>query len=210
MSIADFPMPPKIDPARLRPGRWWYVVAGVIAGLSILVPGTISQVLIQPMLEGPPLHSRFSPGQTVTVTLDPRDRPAIYAAEPSHADAIPQTRCSVTSNRGERIRVTGPTEEWSEDVDGTTWAWVRTIEAPAAGDYRVYCQGTGSAQPSSYAIGPADRPREVIGRIVPIVISVAGCFVGIGIAAAIATVTAHRRHRHRRRLVAEATAPTMR
>ncbi|MEV0398459.1 hypothetical protein [Actinoallomurus sp. NPDC050550] len=184
--------PNVIDPAEVRPRRVWFVVAalcivlGVALGAVMLVFGITTGAGSR--------DKRFGAGETVTVSLKPDA--AIYVPEESYSGV----NCRVASASGQTVSVTSPGYRFTTSSNGESWRVVRLVHVPAAGEYRVTCDGVGGL----YAVGQAPRPsRFVIG-----ILSAIGFFM-VGIFGGVATiiVVAVRRNRYRTRFAVRPMGP---
>ncbi|MEO3868353.1 hypothetical protein ABGB18_05930 [Nonomuraea sp. B12E4] len=90
----------------------------------------------------------FASGETVTVPIDPADKPAIYLA----SDTPVTYECSISGGPGQaRLAKTTGTQTLTEG--GNVWEQILVINAPAAGDYRLTCANQEQAN-VRYGIGP--------------------------------------------------------
>ncbi|WP_066945459.1 hypothetical protein [Microtetraspora fusca] len=143
---------PPPSPGPVRPRILWIVIAWVIfVVLLILGVAGFARGLGSAVKDAASLTT-FSAGESVSVRLDPKDRPAIYAAAEQAADVS----CTVEGAPGLDIRLTRPSAAQSITYDGTTWEMVFQIGAPTAGDYQVSCTGEGVR----FGVG-----KEIIGSV---------------------------------------------
>jgi hypothetical protein len=113
---------------------WWIalvwgvaVVCGVV-GVVIFVGGLVGSVS-----EMAPTKT-FASGESVTVAVDPVDKPAIYIA----TDTRVNYSCEVSGGPGEaRLAKTGGTQ--TVTAGGVVWQQILVINAPAKGDYQLTC-----------------------------------------------------------------------
>ncbi|MFF3668243.1 hypothetical protein [Microtetraspora malaysiensis] len=143
---------PPPSPGPVRPRILWIVLAWVLF-VVLLVVGVagFARGLGSAVKDAASLAT-FATGESVSVRLDPKDRPAIYASAEQAADVS----CKVEGAPGLDVRLTRPSGTQSITYDGTTWEMVFQIGAPAAGDYQVSCTGEGV----KFGVG-----KELIGSV---------------------------------------------
>ncbi|MGY0002688.1 hypothetical protein [Micromonospora sp. I033] len=148
-------------------------VAGVLVlvgclGLLTAVPAV--QRALSPAAEPAPLPLRLAGPRydDLTVDLTP-GRYAVWATRP--AGAPDGDRCRVTGPDGRPVPADEPGHmvEWTEvATDDTTWTWVSTFAAPAAGGYRLTCRLDPDATGQQYAVTPEpDRRLALRLRLAP-------------------------------------------
>jgi hypothetical protein len=192
--------PPRIDPRDLKPGRGWFVVAGVIALVFILVGiGGFAWGLVTALGEVK-LGKRFGAGEAVTVRMLPNPATGIFARQEPTGGRT-DADCTVTSASGQTVPLSAPNATFTSTINGVTWQEIYVVDVTAAGDYRVTCA---SAETPEFATGKDPELGTFFGGlagglgalfVLP--------FIGMVIAAIIAIVTGVRRGNHRRRLLAE-------
>ncbi|MFD2354619.1 hypothetical protein ACFSTC_43110 [Nonomuraea ferruginea] len=93
-----------MDPKELRPRlrwiavAWGVAVACVVAGVVLFVTGIVNTV------EDIAPSTTFAAGETVTVSLDPDDRPSVYVS----TDARVNYRCEISGGPGQARLVNAP------------------------------------------------------------------------------------------------------
>jgi hypothetical protein len=192
--------PPQIDPRDLRPGRGWFVAAGVIALVFILIgAGGFAWGLVTAMGEVK-MGQRFDAGETVTVRMLPDPKTAVFARAGA-SGLRPDAECTVTSAGGQTVPVTAPSGTFTSTINGVTWHEIYVVEVTDPGDYRVTCEST---QTSGFATGKAPELGKFVGGIAGGIAALfVLSFVGMAIGAIIAIVTGVKRGNHRKRLLAE-------
>ncbi|OPG14702.1 hypothetical protein [Microbispora sp. GKU 823] len=75
----------------------------------------------------------------MNVTLDPADKPAIYAA----VDQPTDVRCQLGDGADPRVRLTRPAVSQTVTLNGTTWELLFEAGVPKAGAYPLACEGDG-------------------------------------------------------------------
>lgn len=115
----------------VRPKGWWIAVAWgffvvcVIAGVVLFGTG-----LTGGLGDAAPSRS-FAPGETVTLTLDPADKPAIYLTRGTQVN----WECRIDGN-AKLVKATGGQ---TVQINGPQWELIALVNAPAKGDYKVTC-----------------------------------------------------------------------
>ena len=188
--------PPVIDSASLRPRRRWFVVAGVIAFVGIVIGSVIFVVGLLSILNKAKPVATFGSGQTVTVSLVASPRPAIYTSVPGFSSGT----CTVTSSSGQAVTLAPVSGAETLSFGSQRWQVTYHIKVPASGEYRVSC--TGSA--ALYAVGTPPSAARLVGVILALIL-IPG--LAILVAIVITIVVAVRRARFRRNLMAGAGPP---
>ncbi|MFC4112938.1 hypothetical protein [Nonomuraea zeae] len=112
-----------------------------MAGVLVFAGGIVSSVSdLAPT-------KTFASGETVTVPIDPAEKPAVYVA----SDTAINYQCQISGGPGQAklIKTTG-----SETVTNgsTVWEQILVINAPAKGDYQLTCANQEEAS-VSYGVG---------------------------------------------------------
>ncbi|MEV4173460.1 hypothetical protein [Nonomuraea sp. NPDC049709] len=126
--------PPRIDSKAIKPRLWWlaaawgvFVVCAVV-GVLMFTGGVVSSVA-----DLAPTRT-FASGESVTVPVDPADKPAVYIA----SDTQVTYDCAITGGPGQaRLAKTAGTQKVT--VNGAVWEQFLVINAPAKGDYQLTC-----------------------------------------------------------------------
>jgi hypothetical protein len=190
-----------IDRAQLRPRRWWYMVAGLIAVLGTLVgAGGFALGLFTAVGEGH-LGRTFGAGQPVSVRLQTDPLPAIFVREARNLSTF-STRCAVRTDAGRRVPIHEPSYSFTIDRYGAEWRLIYVVNPRQSGGYTITCGGDGSER---FAVGSNPDMRRFFGGLFGALFAVfiipsIGIFIGV----IIAIVVAVRRADARRRL----TVPT--
>ncbi|TMS00259.1 hypothetical protein EJK15_03990 [Nonomuraea basaltis] len=105
-------------------------VGGVLSSVSDLAP-----------------TKTFTSGESVTVTVDPADKPAIYIA----TDTAVKYECQVSGGPGQ-AKLAKTTGSQTITVGAVTWEQILVINAPAKGDYELTCTNQEAAN-VRYGVG---------------------------------------------------------
>ncbi|MEU7861761.1 hypothetical protein [Nonomuraea sp. NPDC049141] len=184
---------PQVDPKQIRPRMRWIAVAwglallSVVAGVGLFVGGVFNTVTAAAP------SKTFAAGESITVPLDPADKPAVYLSSTSQVHYT--CRIDGGSGQAKLAKVSG-TETVSEGA--TKWQLILVVNAPAKGDYQLTCA---TQEPASARFGVG---RDLVASAGGLVGGVAALVVipGLGVLAAIITtiMVVTRRSSHRKRL----------
>jgi hypothetical protein len=196
-------VPPPIDPAAVRPGRWGYWVA---AALFVATVGLVIAGVLFVVDRAPGGVHRFTAPGTVTQRLERGSARTIYVhvvtpSDPDtvqHATAgIPDPSCRVLGPAEENVplsRTSGTTVSYGADA----YAARLEFTARRRGTHRVICRPGGeSREPVVLGIGAREHILGFVGGIFG---TIAVAFFGTGIAIVSGGLTAFLRYRSRRRL----------
>lgn len=126
-------------PGPLRPRILWIVLAWVLFVILLIVGiGGFAGGLFSTLNDAAPTTS-FGSGKTVSVPLDPKDKPAIYASAGQPTDV----QCQVVGSENQKITLTQPSASQTLTVGDTKWELLFRIGVPAPGTYQVTCEGQG-------------------------------------------------------------------
>jgi hypothetical protein len=201
--------PPRIDPALLRPRRFWFGLAGAvaIAGIGGAIALFIGLLGDLDMLTGG-LTRLETPGQR-TLQLDAGSKRTVYQQVRGVSGPIDTPSGAIVACAVKRV----PSGE-SVEVDDTggftfergreRYVSVLKFEVNPSGNYRVRCEDR--AHPDRRIPLAIGRTIELLGFIGRIFATLGAFFGGIIIAAGIATPVAVMRSTHKDRLVREAQA----
>ena len=201
------PPRPAIDPAVLRPRRFWYVVAGLLLLLGAV--GAVLLFVVTLDSASGPLERFTAPG-TVRVDIGAGEDRSIYVESPEGAGSLGQgvtdgsdLDCTVTGERsGERPELDSPLGTFTITRGETEYEAVLQFAVERGGTYEVGCRVRGvPGRAVPLAVGPRVAVLGFVGRVFGIFASLFG---GALLATLIAVLTAVLRHRHRRRLEREA------
>jgi hypothetical protein len=159
------------------------VVAGVVLFMTG-VRGTVGDVA--------PTRT-FAAGESVTVALDPAERPAVYIDSPTRV----HYQCMISGGPGQ-ARLVNTAANQTITQGSTRWQLILLVNAPSAGDYRLTC-ATQEAADARFGVGrdPAGAAGGLAGGVAALLILPgAGILVGIVVTAVVLV----RRSRSRRRL----------
>ncbi|GAA1637370.1 hypothetical protein GCM10009733_038120 [Nonomuraea maheshkhaliensis] len=159
----------------------------VVAGVALFGGGLVSSVA-----DMAPTKT-FAPGESITVSVDPADKPAVYVA----SDARISYDCAISGGPGQARLAKVPGNQ-SVTWGDTVWQEILVINAPAKGDYRLTCTNQEQAT-VRYGVG-----RDVLSSLGGVTGGLAGLFLlpGAGLLAAVAgtVVVLVRRSGARKRL----------
>ncbi|SDG95770.1 hypothetical protein [Nonomuraea jiangxiensis] len=142
-----------------------------IVGVAMFAPGVVSSV------SGVAPTRSFASGETVTVPVDPADKPAIYLA----SDTPVTYECSISGGPGQ-ARLAKTTGTRTVTDGGNVWEQILVINAPAKGDYQLTCANREQAT-VRYGVGREVRTAVggVFGGLAALVLILGiGLLVGIG------------------------------
>ncbi|MEU7879900.1 hypothetical protein [Microbispora bryophytorum] len=121
----------------IRPRLLWIFLSWVLfVVLLVAGAGGFTGGLFSTLGDAAPA-TIFSGGQSVTVALDPADKPAIYAA----VDQPTDVRCQLGDGADPRVRLTPPAVSQTLTLNGTTWELLFEAGVPEAGTYQLSCEG---------------------------------------------------------------------
>lgn len=203
-------MPPQVvvDPAEVRPRRKWFWIAGIIAGVGIIVGvgGGVGLFVFGATSMTPDTRTTLSGSGTATgsVRLTADAEWAIF----STTDASWDVQCAASAG-GDQATVTAPDETVTFTTGGSTWHEVARVKAPSDGAYAFTCRPV-SGDPGSdasgarYLVGEAPELGAFFGGLFGGFALLFGVpFVAVLAAVIISVVTGVRRSDHRRRLIME-------
>lgn len=141
------PLGARPDAKLVKPPLWWIgagwavAVVCVVAGVALFMTGVLGTV-------GEVAPSRtFAAGESVTVALDPADRPAVYIDSPTRV----HYQCMISGGPGQARLVNTATNQ-TVTQGSTRWQLILLVNAPAAGDYRLTC-ATQEAADARFGVG---------------------------------------------------------
>lgn len=134
------PFPPPYAGSRpVRPRLLWVFLSwALFVVLLVAGVGGFAGGLFSTLGDAAPA-TIFSGGQSVSVALDPADKPAIYAA----VDQPTDVRCQLGDGTDPRVRLTRPAVSQTFTLNGTTWELLFEAGVPEAGTYPLACEGDG-------------------------------------------------------------------
>lgn len=198
---------PRIEARQLRPARKWYVVAGVVALLGIVVGGAVGAAGMTSVLRNlPDIVAEFDSDAPTDVTLTGRRDWTIYAAGGAgQTIGASFATCTVTGAAdGRAVAVRSVSYEFTFNRGDRSWVAVGDFAVPADGTYRVGCVGE-SGRPVHYAVGERPELRGFVTGVVGSLAAVIGLpCLGLFTGGVIGLVVAVRRNSHRARLQAAA------
>ncbi|WP_433511067.1 hypothetical protein ACQP2T_45545 [Nonomuraea sp. CA-143628] len=189
---------PQVDPKLIRPRlrsiavAWGLALLACLAGVGLFVSGILNTVgAVAP-------SKTFAAGQTVTVPLDPADKPVVYLASASQVHYM----CRIDGGPGQaKLAKTSGIERVT--VNGTQWQLVLVVNAPVKGDYQFTCT-TQEQVNARFGVGrdfaaAAGAAGGLVGGVVALLV-----IPGLGVLAAVIVtiMVVTRRSAHRKRLAA--------
>ncbi|MFG1943622.1 hypothetical protein [Nonomuraea sp. NPDC048826] len=184
-----------MDGKELRPRLWWIAAAWGVALACVVAGVTLFATGLPDTVEDLVPSKTFAPGETVTVALDPADRPAVYIATEGRATF----ECEISGGPGQARLVNSPASQTIR-LGSRTWEQILLVNAPAAGDYQLTCavQEQGDIQ---FGVGKdlLAAAGGVLGGVAALVL-IPGA--GVLVAIIVTVVVLVRRRSHRKRLAA--------
>ncbi|MGW5876221.1 hypothetical protein ACWFMI_06665 [Nocardiopsis terrae] len=192
------PVPIRVDPRELRPGRFWYAVGALVlvGGFVTALVGFLVSVLSTVAL--PEFEARVSSGQEAVFTVTETD--TLLGLYSSGGDADP---CVLVRPDGTESGFGLPGYSHDVDTGSESWSLVGAQEAPETGEYTLSCPGaSGTAEFAVADVGDggAEFVRGVAGTLLWAFVP---SFLGLLLGLPVLITTAVRRNRHRRRLLVE-------
>ncbi|WP_240197628.1 hypothetical protein [Nonomuraea lactucae] len=126
---------PRPDPKLVRPPLWWIAVAWVIALVCVLAGVGLFGAGVFSTVSSVAPSRTFASGESVTVPLDPADKPAIYLASATRVHYV----CQISGGPGQ-ARLANTRVEQTVTQGSTRWQLILLVNAPARGDYRLVCE----------------------------------------------------------------------
>lgn len=152
--------PPK---PKVKPGIGWIVGAWLVFVLSVIVGvAGFAGGIFSAVTDAAPTSS-FGPGENVTVTLNPADRPAIYVS----ADKGTKFECQIQGAPG-TVRLQQPGTQQTVTNDGVLWELALRVGVDKAGDYQLTCTASeGSA--ATFGVGKEIAADSVVGGAIALI-----------------------------------------
>ncbi|HEX4815263.1 MAG TPA: hypothetical protein VFV66_21170 [Nonomuraea sp.] len=122
-------------------GVWALAVTAGLAGVAVFVGGVVGSVS-----DLAPTRT-FASGESVTVPVDPADKPAVYIA----TDTPVSYECAVSGGPGQ-AKLAKTAGSQTVTADAVVWEQLLVINAPAKGDYQLTCANKESAN-VRYGVG---------------------------------------------------------
>ena len=184
-----------VDPAPVRPSRWWYAAAP-FAFLLGLAAAVVLALSVAGDIPGTGLDTFTAPGH-VDLELAEGDEQTIYVltAEGGAPMPVPSGfRCSVHGATSDDP-VLEPNRNTTVTLGNLEYAARYDFTANERARYRISCRARGGQ--STVAVGPKLGIFELVGKVFA---AIAAFFAGIVVAALIAIIVALMRRSSRRRL----------
>lgn len=183
--------PRQVDPRAVRPKLWWIAVAWAVALVCGLTGGFLFVRGMSQSTGQAPTRT-FTSGETVTVTLDPADPPALYLS----SDTAVEYDCQI----GGGARLIRSPGTWTHTAQGVTWEQFLLVNVPAAGRYQLTCV-TPQQPGTRFGVGRAMSAATggALGGVAALLLLPAAGVLG---ATAATVVVLVRRNGHRKRLTA--------
>ncbi|MBB2912163.1 hypothetical protein FHS43_003443 [Streptosporangium becharense] len=174
-------------------GAWFLAIVSVIIGIVAIVGGGVG--LVKAVADAAPTES-FASGETVTVSLDPANKPAIYIS----TSAPTKYECSLQgASEADKPRLEKSVGTQTVTLNGVVWEQGLRIGIDKAGDYQVRCVAD-QADTTKFGVG-----REfVTGAVAGVVAGFGIPLVGILLAIVVTIVVLVKRSRARKRQAAAA------
>ncbi|TDE35906.1 hypothetical protein E1295_35710 [Nonomuraea mesophila] len=155
----------------MTPPLWWLGAVWGVAAVC-LIAAAVLLAGVGAGASGLAPTRTFASGESVTVPVDPADRPAVYIA----SDRAVNYACEISGGPGPaRLAKTADAPEVTEG--GTVWQQFLVINAPAKGDYRLTCVNRERA-PVRYGVG-RDAASAAGGTATPLLMGGAGLLAGV-------------------------------
>lgn len=173
----SYPPPQAGRPAKVRPRLLWVWLAwlfAIVCGVAGIVG--FAGGIFSTLNDAAPAKS-FGSGTAQSVSLDPKDKPAIWAA----ADQPSNVQCEVRGGSDQKITLTQPAGSQTLTIGSTKWELLFKIGVPAAGTYQVTCQAE-DASSVRFGVGKeltASANGLVGGVVVLFVVPLAGFAVAL-------------------------------
>ncbi|MFC4529531.1 hypothetical protein [Sphaerisporangium dianthi] len=134
--------PAPAAPGPVRPRVLWIVLAWLVAVICGVV-GVVGFAggLFKTITDAAPTRT-FQSGGSVTVAIDPKDKPILYASASGPTDVT----CLATDGAGNKVGLTSPKASQTVSADGRAWEAVFDIGVPAPGTYKVSCEAEAGKQ----------------------------------------------------------------
>ncbi|MET8138863.1 hypothetical protein ABZU32_01000 [Sphaerisporangium sp. NPDC005288] len=134
--------PAPAAPGPVRPRVLWIVLAWLVAVICGVV-GIVGFAggLFKTITDAAPTQT-FQSGGSVSVPMDPKDKPILYASASGPTDI----NCLAVDGAGKKVDLTSPKASQTVSADGRVWEAVFDIGVPAAGTYKVSCQAEAGKQ----------------------------------------------------------------
>lgn len=179
--------PARVDPAAVRPGRWLYLLAAVVAVVSI---GVSVVAFVVSATREPELHELGVGVQTRTLRAE--EPQWLYVSQPERIVPPP---CQLLG-AGD-VTIEPLARLVSVEYNGATWYALARISVSADGQYGLAC--TGAPGGIRLAIGSEPRGPGLLGSVV---LKFVVPIVGLVVALVLFLVTLVRRRSHRATLAA--------
>ncbi|QYC39760.1 hypothetical protein Nocox_10705 [Nonomuraea coxensis DSM 45129] len=170
-------------------GAWIVAVLCGVVGIVLFVNGVVGGVSdLAPT-------KTFASGESVTVAVDPADKPAVYVS----AGGPVNYTCQIAGGSGQ-AKLARTSGSQTVTVNGVVWEQILVVNAPATGDYQLTCSNEESAT-VRYGIGKplSSAAGGVVGGVVAL-LAIPGA--GILLAIIVTVVVLVRRSSARKRLAA--------
>ncbi|GAA4221728.1 hypothetical protein FHR32_005195 [Streptosporangium album] len=149
--------------AKIKPSVGWIVGAWLVFVLSVIVGvAGFAGGLVGAITDAAPTGS-FDAGKTVTVPLDPADRPAIYVS----AVAGTTYECQIQGDPG-TVRLQRPSVQQTVTADGVIWEMALRVGVDKKGDYQLTCT-TPEASSARFGVGRELVTGSLMGGTVALV-----------------------------------------
>ncbi|GAA1512087.1 hypothetical protein GCM10009677_51330 [Sphaerisporangium rubeum] len=122
---------------QVRPRLLWVFLAWIIAVVCVGIGfAGFAGGLFKTLGDAAPSKT-FQSGGSVVATVDPAQKPALYASASGPANV---TCVAENAADGRKAKLTNPSTSQTITADGRVWELLFNIGVPAAGDYKFTCQ----------------------------------------------------------------------
>lgn len=200
------PPPPAVPSEQVRPSKWWFVAAGLIAVVGIVLAVVWFVVGMMRFFDTIDEFQRVEVPGTSDVVLDDPGGYSVYheyrgaSGDDGFGRFAPEPSVTITDPSGDEVPLEPYTSEVSYDGSGHEGVALSTFDAEEAGTYTVEAEGDAGTE---VAIGPGIGSGLVATIVGGFVIGGAGVLVG-GIMAIVVGV---RRSQNRRSLMGPTPPP---
>ncbi|MEV0591075.1 YccF domain-containing protein [Nonomuraea cavernae] len=123
-----------MDPKLVRPKLWWIAAGWGVALVCVLAGAVLFVTSISSTVGDLAPTTTFAAGESVTVPINPVDKPVIYLAS---ATRVHYT-CQISGGPSPARLANTPTDQ-TVTIGSTRWQLILAINAPAQGDYQLTC-----------------------------------------------------------------------
>jgi hypothetical protein len=206
--MSSQPLPQSAVPAQeLRPRRYWFAVAGLIAAVGALAGvGLFALGVAGAVDDFKRPDQRFRAGEPVTVPVVAATDKIIWIDDAGDGSTILGPACTVTPVDGGTARIESIGMSLSYATEEAAWRGLYRLNAERDGQYQVTCEASGAAGAAQLAVGDPPRIKGFAGKLGGGLVALFGLpCLGLVVGGVLALVVALRRSEHRKRLTAAAS-----